>query len=444
MKLFGTDGIRGDAEEFPFDNDTLKRIGRGIAMELSSRAGRKIRILTARDTRESGGRIEHAISEGVSASGSDCVSAGVMTTPGAAYLCGHFGFDAAVVISASHNPFQDNGIKIFLPDGRKLDPAGEDAIERSAEIPDIPNVDGFKVDDSRVDELLSAYVVYLSSNMKMSASGRRIVIDCANGAASAIAPLVFHSSGAAVVAINSSPNGRNINLECGSTHIDTLRAAVIEHQADLGIAYDGDADRSLFVDENGDLIDGDETLLILARKLRRDGGLKNSTVVATVMSNFGLDVAFGAENIRLERTSVGDKYVLERLLATGSELGGEQSGHIILPERSLIGDGIMTSILLLEAMLEQNSAASELGRGFNRFPQVLKAVRVRNKVPFDDIPAIAELATAVEGRLGENGRLVLRYSGTEPLARVMIEGSDQAVIDQMAEQMVAVIKKELG
>lgn len=444
MRLFGTDGIRGDAAKYPFDKDTLRRIGRGIAKELASRAGRKIRILTARDTRESGEHIERELSEGASAYVAECVSAGVMTTPGAAYLCGRFGFDAAVVISASHNPFNDNGIKIFLPDGRKLDADGEAAIENSLNEPYISHVGRSMIDVSRVGDFNAAYEDHLRSNLKMSASGLRLVIDCANGAASAIAPAVLRFSGAEVITINDSPNGRNINLNCGSTHIDALRAAVIGRKADLGIAYDGDADRSLFVDENGDILDGDGTLLVLARQLRRSGGLENSTVVATVMSNFGLDAAFNAEKIRLERTAVGDKYVLDRLLSTGSELGGEQSGHIILPKRSLIGDGIMTSILLLEAMLEENLKASELCHGFTRFPQILRSVKVKTKVPFEDLSTVKDVVAAIEKRLEGNGRLVLRYSGTEPLARVMIEGLDRMEIDKMAEELIGAIQKELG
>lgn len=443
MKLFGTDGIRGEADKFPFDDETLKKIGRGSADELRSRTGRNVRLLTARDTRESGERIETALTSGAVSSGADCVSAGVMTTPGAAYLCGRFGFDAAIVISASHNPYYDNGIKIFLPSGQKLDAAGEASIEAaiSVQFDAIPDP---TLDLSKASEFRSAYVEYLSSSLKMPAAGRRIVIDCANGAASDIAPNIFRSSGADVVTINNKPDGRNINLNCGSTHIEGLQAAVLEHSADLGIAYDGDADRALFVGEKGDLIDGDATLLILARQLRKNGGLKNSTVVATVMSNFGLNEAFAADNITLERTAVGDKYVLERLLETGSELGGEQSGHIILPKRSLIGDGIMTSIMLFEAMLEENCSASELCRGFTKYPQVLKGVRVKEKIPLDSVAAVAELRNAIDEGLGDSGRLVLRYSGTEPLARVMIEGKDQAEIDRMADELIAVIGRELG
>lgn len=443
MKLFGTDGIRGHADEFPFDNETLKQIGREVANELRSRNGRDVRLLTARDTRESGERIETALTSGAVSAAAECISAGVMTTPGAAYLCGEFGFDAAVVISASHNPYYDNGIKIFLPSGQKMDATGEARIE--AAISDQP----FTIADSTLDltkaaEFGSAYVEYLSASLRMPAAGRRVVIDCANGAASGIAPAIFRSAGADVVAINDKPDGRNINLDCGSTHIEGLQAAVIEHSAELGIAYDGDADRALFVDENGNLIDGDATLLILARQLRKNGGLKNSTVVATVMSNLGLNGAFDTENIKLERTAVGDKHVLERLLESGSELGGEQSGHIILPKRSLIGDGIMTSILLFEAMLEENCNASELCRGFTKYPQVLKGIRVKEKVPLDSVAAVAELRNSIDERLGDNGRLVLRYSGTEPLARVMIEGKDQAEIEQMADELISVIGRELG
>jgi phosphoglucosamine mutase len=444
MKLFGTDGIRGEADKFPFDNETLIKIGRGIAGELSRRAARSVRILTARDTRQSGERIECALTAGMSAAAGQCVSAGVLTTPGAAYLCGKFDLDAAVVISASHNPYNDNGIKIFLPSGQKLDAAGEEAIEAALSGGTANAAELLPLDASRTDEFQAAYSEYLSSSLRMSAAGRRIVIDCANGAASGIAPAVFLSAGADVISINDVPDGRNINLNCGSTHIEMLRGAVVENHADLGIAYDGDADRALFVDENGDLIDGDATLLILARQLRRDGGLENSTVIATVMSNLGLNEAFEAENIKLERTAVGDKCVLERLLATGSELGGEQSGHIILPKRSLIGDGIMTSILLLEAMLEEDSKASALCHGFTRYPQILKGVKVGQKLPLEDIPAVAELKAEIEEKLGNNGRLVLRYSGTEPLARVMIEGKDRAEIERMTDDLIAVIGRELG
>ncbi|QQS32502.1 MAG: phosphoglucosamine mutase [Acidobacteriota bacterium] len=443
MKLFGTDGIRGEADKFPFDDATLKQIGRGLADELRSRTGRDVRLLTARDTRESGERIETAITSGAVSAGGTCVSAGVMTTPGAAYLCGKFGFDSAVVISASHNPYHDNGIKIFLPSGQKLDASGEASIEAAISESAGELADSI-LDLTREQEFVAAYSDYLRASLKLSGEGRRIVIDCANGAASAIAPQIFLGSGADAVVINDSPDGRNINLGCGSTHIEGLQSAVLEYSADLGIAYDGDADRALFVDEKGDLIDGDATLLILARQLRKNGGLKNATVIATVMSNLGLNEAFAVENISLVRTAVGDKYVLERLLETGSELGGEQSGHIILPKRSLIGDGIMTSILLFEAMLEEDCTASELSHGFRQYPQVLKGVRVKEKIPLDSVYAVSELRKAIEERLGESGRLVLRYSGTEPLARVMIEGKDQAEIDQMADELIAVIGRELG
>lgn len=444
MKLFGTDGIRGEADKFPFDDGTLIKIGRGIAGELSRRAGRAVRILTARDTRESGERIERALTAGMSAVGGECVSAGVMTTPGAAYLCGKFDLDAAVVISASHNPYQDNGIKIFLPSGQKLDAAGEAAIEAAINSDTVIEDGSRQLNTSRADEFHTTYSQYLSLSLRSSAVGLRVVIDCAHGAASGIAPSVFRSAGVDVISINDTPDGSNINLNCGSTHIEMLREAVLENKADLGIAYDGDADRALFIDEKGELIDGDATLLILARQLRRDGGLQNSTVVATVMSNLGLNEAFEAEKIRLERTAVGDKYVLERLLATDSELGGEQSGHIILPKLSLIGDGIMTSILLLEAMIEENAKASELGHGFTRYPQILKGVKVREKLPLEDIPAVAKRKAEIEEKLGDSGRLVLRYSGTEPLARVMIEGKDRVEIERMTDELIAVIGRELG
>jgi phosphoglucosamine mutase len=444
-RLFGTDGVRGLAGDFPLDASTVQMIGASVARQIGSANGRPPRFISGRDTRESGQSIESAFHAGAASEGAVCESAGVITTPAVAYLTRQFGFDAGVVVSASHNPYQDNGIKIFSPSGRKLD----DATERQIEA-DIHN--GTKIDATigdlsaqRANEFRSSYLDYLRSRAgTFSASGAKLVIDCANGAASDLAPQLFESIGAEVVAIHREPTGRNINENSGSTHIDDLQAATLREKADLGIAFDGDADRALFVDENGELVDGDATLWIMAQYLKGHGKLANSKVVATVMSNIGLELALRSKDIGLVRTDVGDKYVLEKLIETGSEVGGEQSGHIIFPEISLVGDGMMTALLLLRAVREKGTSLSNAVSGFMRYPQVLMNVRVREKVPFDTIPDIARVADIVNQELHGQGRLLLRYSGTENLARVMIEGKDQSAIESQARRLIDVIETSLG
>jgi len=351
------------------------------------------------------------------------------------------------VISASHNPYYDNGIKIFLPSGKKIDEVTEAAIES-----DILSKQSYGSSTDVVNAIPeqstdyhAAYVQHLrQTGNGFSATGFKIVVDCANGASSAFAEELFVGLGATVIAINNVPDGRNINKDCGSLHLEHLRTRVLAENADLGVAFDGDADRSLFVDENGNIVDGDATLWIMARYLKDHGKLANSTVVATVMSNIGLENALGSIGIKLLRTDVGDKYVLEKLIDTGSEIGGEQSGHIIFPEMSLVGDGIMTAILVLRAIVERQVSLSQAADGFVRFPQVLLNVKVREKQPFDNIPEIAEAAKAVECELHGEGRLLLRYSGTENLARVMIEGKDQPAIESQARRLITVIEKALG
>lgn len=444
-KLFGTDGIRGVAGEFPLDEMTVQIIGASLARYFRTRLEREPRFVTGRDTRESGAWIESALHEGVRSGGAEAFSAGVITTPGTAFLTREFGYDAGIVISASHNSFQDNGIKIFLPTGHKSD----EALERSIEA-DIHAGIGVKgetseVDNSRVEEFHRAYIAHLKRTAgDLSLAEKKLVVDCANGAASEYAPSLFRDLGAEVVAIHDTPDGRNINEDCGSLHLEHLQAKVLETNADLGIAFDGDADRSLFVDGNGRVVDGDATLWILGQYLKSNGKLANSKVVATVMSNIGLEIAFKSKEIELHRANVGDKYVLEGLEKTGSEIGGEQSGHIIFPEVSLVGDGMMTAILVLRALDERSLSLAAATEGLTVFPQTLKNVRVSEKRPFDEVPEIAEAAAKLEGQLDGNGRLLLRYSGTENLARVMIEGRDQAVIEEQANELAQVIQKALG
>lgn len=451
-KLFGTDGIRGKAGDFPLDAGTVRVIGRSLAQHLAENKGETPQIIIGRDTRESGPWIERALIAGAHEGGAQVKSAGVITTPGVAFLTRHLGADAGVVISASHNPYHDNGIKVFQPSGRKLD----DAVERQIEA-DIANseeeANSDDADDAsetmasaEVAELQARYVDYLTTNVArdLSLTGLKMVVDCANGAAYQIAPEVFRNLGANVVAINDQPDGHNINLNCGSLHIDELEKRVVAEQADLGVAFDGDADRALFVDEAGNFVDGDATLWILANDFRARGELNGDTVVATVMSNIGLEIALRGQSIKLTRTDVGDKYVLEELLRSGAPLGGEQSGHIIFPKVSLAGDGIITTIMLLRALRRRNQSLAQLTRGFQRYPQLLVNVRVREKKPFHDLPTVQQAAREVEKSLAGRGRLLLRYSGTESLARIMIEGEDAVRIAQDAEKLAEAIRLEIG
>lgn len=446
-KLFGTDGIRGHAAEFPLDENTVRVIGASLARQFRVKLGRDPRFVTGRDTRESGSTIENAFHLGAHSENAVCESSGVITTPGVAYLTKAFDFDAGIVISASHNPYQDNGIKIFLPSGKKIDEDTERATE--ADVHDgragLSAAFGADIDSARSPEFQAAYLNYLRGEFDgLSLKNYKMVVDCANGAATEFAPLLFRSIGADVIAINDQPNGRNINENCGSLHLKHLQARVLEEKADFGVAFDGDADRALFVDEKGAVVDGDATMWILAQYFQSHGKLLNSTIVSTVMSNIGLEIALDSMNIRLVRALVGDKYVLEKLIKTKSEIGGEQSGHIIIPEKSFVGDGMMTSLFVFQALSAKKNTLSEMAAGFVRYPQILVNVKVREKRPFETIDAIAVASKQVESELNGDGRLLLRYSGTENLARVMIEGKDQAVIESQARRLAGVIEKALG
>ncbi len=444
-QLFGTDGIRGLAGEFPLDEKTVRIIGASVARQLRETLGSAPQIVTGRDTRESGAGIESSFHSGAVAEGAKCFSAGVITTPGVAFLASHFDLDAGVVISASHNPFEDNGIKVFSPSGRKMDEAAERRIERDIHDDAFGTATAeIMADDSKAAELRSAYVDHLKQMAASVRPGFKIVADCANGAASEIAAVILESLGADVVTINNAPDGRNINKGCGSLHLEKLQAKVIEESADFGVAFDGDADRALFVNEAGAIVDGDATLWILSRYLKEHGKLANSIVVATVMSNIGLELALGSIGVKLVRASVGDKYVLEELLKSGSEIGGEQSGHIIYPDNSLVGDGIATTLLVLGAMAEKGEPLSAMTKGFDKYPQILVNTLVREKRPFADVPKIVTAAAEIENELDGKGRLLLRYSGTENLARVMIEGKDQTEIENQAHRLADVIREALA
>ncbi|HXU38682.1 MAG TPA: phosphoglucosamine mutase [Blastocatellia bacterium] len=455
QRLFGTDGIRGVAHQYPLDSRTVALIARSLTQNMMRELGRAPAILIGRDTRESGPRIEFEFACGALAAGATVRSAGVLTTPGVAYLTRTRPFDAGVVISASHNPFQDNGIKIFAPTGKKLTDASEREIEQdiAADIESGIVIEcgsgsaGWLRDQAGNEkEYQESYIDYLATDVGrgLSLSGLRLGIDCANGAASPIAPALFGRLGASVSVISADPNGRNINEGCGSLHLDGLRNLVTERGLDLGIAFDGDADRALFVDAQGRLVDGDGTLFILADDFTKRGLLAGHVLIATVMSNIGLELALNERSITLVRAPVGDRYVLEELLVRGAKLGGEQSGHIIFPDISLAGDGLITAIELLRAVHDSDRSLGELASRMTRYPQVLVNVRVRSKPPFDTIAQIKSEADRVERDLEGRGRLLLRYSGTENLARVMIEGEDEEKINEQANQLAEIIRQTIG
>jgi phosphoglucosamine mutase len=450
QRLFGTDGVRGEAGRFPLDAQTMETIGASLAVRL----GNSPLIIVGRDTRESGVWLENALITGALRHGARCQSAGVITTPGVAFLTSNLHAQAGVVISASHNPYQDNGVKIFAPTGRKLDDDTERLIEADIFAAQVSANSQAKETQAKetIDtqdhgaKLRARYLDFLEKEIGagLSLHGQTIVVDTANGAASQLAPELFARLGARVIAINNRPDGRNINLNCGSLHIEGLQQEVAANVATLGVAFDGDADRALFVDAGGKFVDGDATLWVVANYMHARGELKQNLVVATVMSNIGLEIALRSRELQLLRTAVGDKYVLEELLRTGASLGGEQSGHIIFPAISLAGDGMITTLCLLRAMTEEAKPLHELTEGFQRFPQILINVKVQEKRPFEEVASIKNLAAKTELILGDKGRLLLRYSGTEPLARVMIEGESQAEIEQYANDLAAVIRNELG
>jgi len=451
MKLFGTDGIRGIAGEFPLDQHTIKLIGRSLVLNLGAELGRTPSIVTGRDTRESGAAIEGALTAGAKGQGAMVQSSGVITTPGVAFLARSIPFDAGVVISASHNPYRDNGIKIFSPSGKKL----ADEVERRIEI-DIaewtqsrrsgdPILGDAEAPDVK-DEYDRLYQDYLATEVGngLDLTGFRLAIDCANGAAYKVAPAVFGRLGADVTLLGAEPDGRNINEGCGSLHPELLQATVVDKHLDIGIAFDGDADRVLFVDSHGRVVDGDHMMLILAEHLKSRGRLNANVVVTTVMSNIGLEIALRERGIGMVRTSVGDRYVLEELLSLGASLGGEQSGHVIFPGISLAGDGIITAIELLRAVSEAGRPLAELASKLERYPQVLVNLRVRHKPPMESMPGVRSIIDDVEKSLQGQGRVLVRYSGTENLARVMIEGQNDAEIRQQAERIAAAINAEIG
>jgi phosphoglucosamine mutase len=445
-KLFGTDGIRAVAGQPPLDAPTVYAIGLALAHTLAG-ATPSPRVLLGMDTRESSEWIAATLTAGLICGGASVESAGVITTPAIAFLTHTHRFEAGVVISASHNPWQDNGIKLFGSDGYKLPDGVELAIEEEifrqlAGLTTAPQ----RATPPQVNEADRAeYVRFLLAAVPgLSLDGRRVVIDCANGAASSVAPQLFMDLGGEVVITHASPDGRNINEACGALHPEVVAAQVKHHHGSMGITFDGDADRALFADENGCVVNGDAVLLLAGRDLQARGLLTNSTVVATTMSNMGLEAALKRSGIQMLRAAVGDKYVLEQMIATGAALGGEQSGHIIFTGRSTTGDGLLTALLLLDIVHRSGRSLAELVADLKVFPQVIVNVKVREKKPLEGIPTVAAAIRAAESDLADSGRVVIRYSGTEALARVMIEAESEPLMRHHADIIAAAIRTELG
>jgi len=443
-KLFGTDGVRGRAGTHPLDQRTIRRLGAALVKALPPSAAAP-RLLVGRDTRESGEGIERDLALGARAAGACVLSAGVIPTPAIAFLTRDQGFAAGLVISASHNPFEDNGIKVFSGAGEKFTETLEAEVEAIVSDTSWHDPEGFPDAVPFIDET-DAYLAHATRAMAglFPAHARKLAVDCAHGATYRDAPLLLERLGFNVTAIGCSPDGRNINLDCGSTHPEGLAALVVARGCDLGIAFDGDGDRAIFVDGSGRIVDGDAVLYLCAKQMQAAGRLRGSAIVATVMSNIGLEIGLRDLGIGLVRCPVGDKYVMEELLRDNLSIGGEQSGHVIFPDLLYTGDGLVTALNVLRVMAETGRGLADLAGELQTFPQVLVNQRVREKRDWTSMPPVAAVAAAVERKLAGRGRLLIRYSGTEPLLRVMIEGEHQAQITAWAEEIAAAVRAEIG
>ena len=462
QRLFGTDGVRGKAGDYPLDHETVARLGAALVRAMRPSTGRPLRFIIGRDTRESGDWIERELGRGVHSEGAAITTAGVIPTPATAYITRALGFDAGLVISASHNPFEDNGIKVFSGRGEKFTDALEQHVESiiadtSWQVPagGLPPVDRTDV----IDAYIAHTRLALPDPERLSQRdprdprpddprgprhGFRIAIDTANGATTTVAPRLFRELGFDVTVIGDQPDGRNINLDCGSTHPERLVALVREGGHRMGVAFDGDGDRAIFVDHDGRIVDGDAVMLMCARHMKAQGRLSGDALVATVMSNIGLEIALRDSAIELVRCPVGDKYVMEEMIKRGISMGGEQSGHIIFSDHLFTGDGIATALNVLRAMADTGRELADLAAELVAYPQVLVNVRVGNRTALGSVPAVADAMTRIEQRLAGQGRLLVRYSGTEPLVRVMIEGKDQQEIQGWAGEIADTIKQHLG
>ncbi len=471
-RLFGTDGIRGVANLEPMTSEMALKLGRAVASVLhdpiapsDNGLGRKrlpspfklggrgakhrYKILVGKDTRLSGYMLETALASGICSMGADILLVGPLPTPGVAFLTKSMRADAGVVISASHNPFEDNGIKFFSSDGFKL----PDQVEaRMEEMIFKGETDLYRPTASeigkafRISDAVGRYIVFLKNSFPrhLTLEGLRVVVDCGHGAAYRVAPEVLSELGAEVIPIGIHPDGENINCNCGALHPEAARRALQQHHADVALSLDGDGDRAIFIDEQGEVLDGDHVLAICAREMQEKGALNGATVVATVMSNLGLDLSLQGSGIRLVRTAVGDRYVVEQMVRGGYNLGGEQSGHIVFLDHNTTGDGCLTGLQLLAIMVEKERRLGELRKIMTRLPQVLLNVEVKEKKDFSRLPGLRQKITAVEKELGNRGRVLVRYSGTEALARVMLEGENEERIRRMAQDIAEEIRTELG
>ena len=449
MKLFGTDGVRGTANVYPMTANVALSLGQAVAHVFRSRVGSRPKILIAKDTRLSGYMFEDALAAGINSMGVEVMQVGPMPTPALAFLTVDMRCDAGVMITASHNPYQDNGIKFFGADGFKLPDAVEERIERLVASDELQEqlAPADEVGQAhRIDDASGRYVVFLKKTFPRDRTldGMRVALDCANGAAYRVGPTVLDELGAEVFAQGVEPNGRNINAGVGSLYPDNLAARVRELRADVGIALDGDADRCLLVDERGEILDGDVLMALCARDLVERKLLKGGGLVATVMSNLGLEKVVEELGIDLIRTQVGDRYVVEAMRAGGYNLGGEQSGHVIFLDETTTGDGLMSALQVLGLMARTGQRLSELASTFERFPQVMINVTVDERRPIDSLPTMQQAIRDVESALAGRGRVLIRYSGTEPKARVMVEGDDEAQVNEFARQLADELRRAVG
>jgi phosphoglucosamine mutase len=443
LKYFGTDGIRGKPGEFPLDPSTLYHIGYILSQILGS-FFEDVKIIIGRDTRESSPHLERPLCAGIKEGGGEPLIAGIVPTSALSFLIRRFGFAGGISISASHNPPEENGIKIFDWNGVKLEERIEGEIEKEIERREkiaVKTHDLLEIDHS----LKKFYIDFLKSHIVSPIPKNfKIVVDCSNGSAYSIAPDLFKEIGLDVVTINSEPNGKNINVNCGSTYPDSISKAVKENKAYFGVAYDGDADRAIWSDEKGRILDGDHTLYLMGKYLKKRGDLSSNSIVATVMSNLGLEISLKREGINLFRAAVGDKNVYKEMVRIGSNLGGEKSGHTIFLNSLPTGDGILTTIMLLNYIFEEGKPLSELSEGMELFPQVIKNVKVREKVQFSEIPGFLKALESIKNKLRNEGRVLVRYSGTESKMRIMVEGKDEKEIVSMAEELADIVKRYIG
>jgi len=453
-KIFGTDGVRGTANIEPVTAETALKLGRAAAHVFAKTSSQRhpsgrTTIVVGKDTRLSGYMLETALAAGVMSLGADVLMIGPLPSPGVAYITRSLRADAGIVLSASHNPYEDNGIKFFRHDGYKLDDEIEQEIEHlvfSGEIETVRPTAGKIGRAQRIDDAMGRYVEYAKQSFprRLNLEHLRIAVDCANGAAYKTSPCILRELGADLVVAHNTPNGRNINKDCGSTHPEEIQRIMRETKADVGISHDGDADRLILCDEKGEVVDGDEIMAIAALDFLRRGELAKNTLVATVMSNFGLNETLEAHGGKVVRTKVGDRYVIEEMMKQNLNVGGEQSGHMIFRDFSTTGDGIVSALQILRIMVESGQPLSELKKCLRKYPQAQRNLRVREKTPLDQLPKVQELVAAAEKELDGSGRVLLRYSGTEPKIRLLIEGRDDAQIHAHADRIAREIQAAIG